>query len=758
MADLTRPRTEIIARPNGSKNATPRVLYLEPMGGEPGYDPNERSQRFDLWGALRPRLPWIVAMLLLGAVGGFAFSASQTPIYQAHVSLEIQNPNVGPINLPIADMQAEEAPEAYLPTQALILQSRTLQQKVYAKLASQKLNKPHAPGKTGIFRRLLGKKNSTPPAAVPTVEVKINIENNTRIVELVCDSEDPEVAARYANTLANEYIDSNLQARWDAITQAREWLSQQLEETRKKLQDSENQLTLYGQASNLMFTGDKESAEQDKLKEVQAALSEAQSARIEKQAAYQIASSTPADSVPQVLDNAKLSEYQSQIADLRRQLAQLSAQYTPQHPKVQQLQAQIDQLESTFNAERGNVLVRIRSEYQAALMRENLLTAAYRKQAQLVSDQTQETIKYNILERDVETNRQMYDALLQKSREADVATAMRGSNVRIVDPAMTPTKPYKPNVMWGTLLGSISGLAIGIIAIVVREGLDHTFKGPGDASFHLKLPELGVIPTGPLALGAGQGTYRGVTRIPGMAAKKERSPYNEVELVTWQDKQSSMAESFRGTLTSILHSAESSVAPRVMLVSSAARGEGKTTVVSNLGIALAEINQRVLIIDADLRKPRLSEVFKIDNSWGLSDLLRESSSLRDCPLEALVQRTHIPNLSILASGPSSLSITNLLYSSRMMELLQRLRCDFDSIVIDSPPMLQIVDARILGRLVDGVILVCRAGKTDRDAVISAKMRLTNDGIPVLGTVLNAWDIKNSSRYPYDAYEYENARE
>jgi capsular exopolysaccharide synthesis family protein len=727
------------------------------MGGEPGYDPNERSQRFDLWGALRPRLPWIVAIVTLGSIGGFAFSASQTPIYQAHVSLEIQNPNVGPINLPIADMQAEEAPEAYLPTQALILQSRTLQQKVYAKLASQKLSKPHAPGKTGILRGLLGKKKLTSPTDVPPVEVKINIENNTRIVELVCDSEDPEIASRYANTLANEYIDSNLQARWDAITQAREWLAQQLEETRKKLQDSESQLTEYGQASNLMFTGDKESAEQDKLKEVQAALSEAQSARIEKQSAYQIASSTPADSVPQVLDNARLSEYQAQIADLRRQLAELTAQYTPQHPKVLKLQAQIDQLESTFNTERGNVLVRIRSEYQAALMRENLLTAAYRKQAQLVSDQTQQTIKYNILERDVETNRQMYDALLQKSREADVATAMRGSNVRIVDPAVTPTKPYKPNLMWGTLLGSVSGLAIGIVMIVVREGLDHTFKGPGDASFHLKLPELGVIPTGNLALGSGQ-SYGPVTRIPGVAAKRERPPYNEVELVTWQDKQSSMAESFRGTLTSILHSAESSVAPRVMLVSSAARGEGKTTVVSNLGIALAEINQRVLIIDADLRKPRLSEVFKIDNSWGLSDLLRESSSLRDCPLEALVQRTHIPNLSILASGPSSLSITNLLYSSRMMELLQRLRCDFDSIVIDSPPMLQIVDARILGRLVDGVILVCRAGKTDRDAVISAKTRLTNDGIPVLGTVLNAWDVKNSSRYPYDAYEYENVQE
>ena len=214
-----------------------------------------------------------------------------------------------------------------------------------------------------------------------------------------------------------------------------------------------------------------------------------------------------------------------------------------------------------------------------------------------------------------------------------------------------------------------------------------------------------------------------------------------------------MAESFRGTVTSILHSAENGSAPRVILVSSAIRAEGKTTVVSNLGIALAEINQKVLLIDGDMRKPRLNEVFNLPNDWGLSDLLREKSSLRDCPLEALVKPTEMPELSVLTSGPGTNSISNLLYSHRMLELLQRLRSEFDIILIDTPPMLDISDARILGRLVDAAILVFRAGSTSRDAAMAAKRRLTDDGIPVLGTILNAWDVKNGHYYGYGAYEY-----
>jgi capsular exopolysaccharide synthesis family protein len=582
--------------------------------------------------------------------------------------------------------------------------------------------------------------------------VKVRIAENTRIVEILTDSTDPRTAADYANALANEYIESNLQGRSEAIDRAQEFLTRQLGQIRVKVQESEDQVQAYGRASNLMFTGDKTSVEQEKLKQTQVALSDAQAARIEKQSAYQMASSSAADSVPQVIDNIRLSDYQSQLAILRRQLAELSSQFTPEHPKVKQVQAQIDELESTFKTERNNILLRIRNEYEAALLREKLLNSAYQGEVQVVLQQAQKTTSYNILEREADTNRQLYDSLLQKAKEAEIASAMGGSNARIIDPAEPPLLPYKPNFLWNTLMGCLSGLLAGLVLVLGRESLDRTVKAPGEVSFHLGLPELGVIPAeAPISSnGHGKpGTSVGtLVMLPPAVDAYLKRKVGTVELATWNDKSSIIAESFRGVLTSILFSGENGVSPRVILISSGVRGEGKTTVVSNLGIALAEINQRVLIIDADMRQPRLNDVFNVPNSWGLSDLLREKSALRESPLEALVQRTEIPNLYILTSGPRTNNITNLLHSSRMLELIQRLRADFDSILIDTPPMLNISDARILGRLVDAAILVFRAGKTSRDVALASKQRLTEDGIPVIGTILNGWDLKSLNRYGY----------
>jgi receptor protein-tyrosine kinase len=191
-----------------------------------------------------------------------------------------------------------------------------------------------------------------------------------------------------------------------------------------------------------------------------------------------------------------------------------------------------------------------------------------------------------------------------------------------------------------------------------------------------------------------------------------------------------------------------STLPGVIMITSAGKGEGKSSIVSNLGIALAEINLKVLLIDADMRKPHLHDIFNVSNSWGLSDLLREKSSLENCPVEALSRKTDIEGLSLLPSGPGTLSIANLLYSRRLADLLKRLRAEFDIVVIDTPPMLYISDARVLGRLADGAILVLRASKTTRDAARAAKQRLVDDGIPVLGTILNEWDFRAKSRYGY----------
>jgi succinoglycan biosynthesis transport protein ExoP len=737
---------ELVVHPN-RMNGTGTVLYLEPFGS--GNAEPESAAPLQIWRALRQRLHWVAIAVVMGCVLGFGLSLRETPVYDARASVEIQNPAEVAPSLKVAD-EAPISPESYFPTQIAILQSRTLHRSAVKRLQKENFQSNFQPQSHLLsLRRLLRLAPAQAHSSAVTVDVAQS--GGTRIVTVTASSPDPQYASAYANALVNEYIDSNLQSRWDAINAARQWLAQQLEQSRTKLEQSEQRLQTFGESSHLLFTADKESADQEKLKQMQTALFEAEAERIAKQSQYQIATSTPADSVPQVIDNAALSEYQEKLADLRRELADLSAEYTPEHPKVRHVQAQIDDMQRTFLNERNNVITRIKNEYQSALMKERLLSTAYRDQVQVVTQQTQNTNQYSILERDVDTNRQLYDSLLQKSREADTATALRGSNARIVDPAEPPMIPSKPNFLFNTLIGAMAGMLVGFGIIITQESLDRSFKQPGDASSHLNLPELGVIPERNL-----MGTY-GARRFgtPAALASPEaahKTGDSGVEVVTWHDKSSVIAESFRSAVTSILHSLENGTSPRVILVSSAIRGEGKTTIVSNLGITLAEINQKVLLIDGDMRKPRLNEVFNLPNDWGLSDLLRENSSLRDCPIEALVKPTEMPEVSVLTSGPASENISNLLYSHRMLELLQRLRTEFDVILIDTPPMLDIADARILGRLADAAILVFRAGQTSRDTALAAKQRLTDDGIPVLGTILNAWDSKTTSAYGY-GYAY-----
>jgi succinoglycan biosynthesis transport protein ExoP len=748
MADFSRTRgNELIVHPSRS-GGSQTVLYLEPMNNNNGGSAEpEGSFSLQIGRVIQQRLPWIVGALILGCLLGFGFSLKQTPIYEARLSLEIQNPAEMDASLKVGD-EANVSLESYLPTQIAILKSRTLHRSALARLHNQKFHSTfEPPSHLSQIRKIL---RLSPEPLVQTSAVTVDIQPtaNTRIVTIVCESPDPQFAAAFANALVNEYIDSNLKARWDAINTARQWLAQQLDETRTKLQESEERLQSYAAASHLLFTGDKESAEQDKLKEMQTALFEAEAERIAKQSQYQIAMSTSADSVPQVLDNPELTAYSAKLADLRRQLADLSAEYTPEHPKVRHIQAQIDDLEQSFLQERTNVITRIKNEYQSAMMKERLLSGAYQEQVKIVTEKTQDANQYNIMQRDVETNRTLYDSLLQKSHEADTATALRGSNARIVDAAEPPFAPSKPNFTWNTLIGALAGLLLGMGLVVVQESLDRSYKQPGDTSTHLNVPELGVIPERNLM---GTYGYKRPTALPSADVAAD-STDSRVEVVTWREKSSMIAESFRGAVTSILYSLENGASTRVILVSSAIRGEGKTTIVSNLGIALAEINHRVLLIDGDLRKPRLNEVFNLPNDWGLSDLLREESSLRDCPVEALVKQTEMPELNVLTSGPGTENIPNLLYSHRMLELLQRLRSEFDVILIDTPPLLDIADARILGRLADAAILVLRAGRTSRDAAMAAKKRLTDDGIPVLGTILNAWDSKTTSRYGY-SYTY-----
>jgi len=738
------------ARP-GVAHAGMSLAYIEPLTtvGAPAEDGGGLPA---LWQLLRGRRTLILCVALLGAAAGFGLSMILTPVYEARSTLEFQSTRSSD---PVSGMQSDAGgltPESYLQTQVRVLKSRTLQKRVESALDSRFATKDQPVGLFTRVRQLVGLRvaaaglHSTPVIPkLPPVETQVKLVENSRIVEITCDSPNPRFAAAYADALAQNYIDYNIEAVWQSAQSTSDWLTRQLQGLRTRLEDSENRLQAYTQDSGLIYTGNAESVDDDRLKQIEKALSDAQADRINKQSAYEIATTTPPESLPQVLDNGRLSDYQSKLADLRRQYAEQSAIYTPAHYKVRELQAQITDLENTMRRERTNIVGRIQSDFEAAQKRERMLQSAYSAQLARVSDQSRKAIQYGMMKREVDTNRQVYEQLLQKAKQVGIGAAMEPNNVRVVDTAELPRRPTRPDPLRYCALGLASGLTLAIGFVVCGEFINRSVRAPGESAFHLRVPELGVIPS--RASVADQVLLP--TILPGRADSAVKS---KLELVTWQDRPSPLAEAYRNALASIL-TAHGKGRPKVILITSAGHAEGKSTTVSNLGIALAEINQRVLLIDADLRKPRLHDVFNLPNTWGLTDLLREKSSLADCPLEALARRTEVDNLFVLPSGPGTVSITSLLYSGRMAALVDRVRRDFDITIIDTPPMSYLSDARVLGQLADAAILVIRAARTTRDEARNAKERLVDDGIRVLGTILNAWEPKSKSRYGYHYYGY-----
>ena len=560
---------------------------------------------------------------------------------------------------------------------------------------------------------------------------------------------------RFANMLTNEFIEQNLEARWKTTERTSNWLGHQLDDMKIKLERSEAALQTYARNSGLLFTEEKTNVSEDKLRQLQQQLSTAQGERIARQSRYEIAQSSSPDALPDVLNDPGLRDTQSKITELRRQAAELSTTFTPEHAKVKRVQAELITLEAAFERDRAAILDRIKNEYQESGRREKLLASAYDGQTRLVTGQSEKAIQYNILKREADSNRQLYEAMLQQLKESTIASAMRASNVRVVDPAKVPLHPYKPNAGESAALGLLAGIFIGGAFIMMRDRADRTIQQPGEISSYLNVPELGIIPSGAIDHRRFRDSViapKDLSILSGAIGKASSLLGDRVELVTWQRKPSLVAESFRSTLVSILFAGEKGPRPKVLVLTSAGPGEGKSTIASNLGIAIAEVGQKVLLIDADMRKPRQHEIFALNNDRGLSTILREKQSLNgDKSLGGVIHDTEVPGLSVLPSGPASSTATTLLYGSHMPELLSYVRKEYDIVLIDTPPMLQMPDARVLGRMADNVIMIIRSGHTTKDAGFAATQRFSEDGTKVLGTILNDWNPKSAPNGYYGYY-------
>ncbi len=745
---------------NAGTSLRVRPQYPEAMFPEVIEDPDS-SLLLGYWDILRRRKGTIVLIAFLGLLSALLFTFPQTPLYQARASLEIQSLNKNFLNMHDVSPTASEgssSPESDLRTEVKILQSESVLERVVAKLdLARRLSLQNNTGRLSAWRSSLGLRESLPALTreqalrAVTSNLKVRIENDTRLVEILYDSTDPQLAADVVNAITSEFIQNNLEVRWKAAQQTGEWLAGQMQDVRVKLEKSEDQLQSYAQASGLLFTSEKNNVVEEKLRQLQEELSKAQADRIAKQSKYELALTASPESLPEVLDDPTLKEYQVKLTDLRRQLAELSSSLTPTHPTVRKVQAQVATLESALQKERTSIMQRIWNEFKSAQRRENLLAGNYSSQARVMSEQAAQVAHYNMLKGEVDTNRQLYDSLLRNVQEAGMNSALRASNIRVVDSAKPPARPYKPNLVLNSALGLLGGAFLGMIFVVMRERADRSIRAPGEAPLYLDLPELGVIPAADAERSRYFTYYKKGRGIEGNA---EKNGTGHVELITSR-KHSVLADSFQATLTSILCVGENGNRPRVLALTSANPGEGKTTVASNLALALAEIGRPVLLIDADLRKGRLHEIFQVSNAWGLSDLLQGKKPPQN---GEMVMGTSYPNLNLLPAGSVASSISVLLYSPQAFEFLKRVREEFHTVIIDTPPMLHMPDARVVGRLADGVILVVRSTQTTREEAAAASQRLMEDGTRVLGTVLNEWDPRKTGCAPgYRSYHHEVTR-
>ncbi len=706
----------------------------------------------EYWHMLRRGKWWIVFAAVVGGIGGLLFTLPQTPVYRAGATIEVLDMGSGSIGAKDAPIEADVA-AANLQTQVEILQSGTLQDRVIHKLANSEKQIEQPVDRMAKWRKVL----RLPQKPVQSREdiligtsggLNVQASSSSRIIHVDCESSNPNVAADYVNALAEEFINERMESHWQATQRTSEYLTRQLEELKAKLVASQDELQRYASSVGLQFIGEQgnQNVADQKLGQLQTELTSAAADRIAKQSRYDLAQNAPLETLPEVLSDDSMKMDRQKLADESRLLETDLRTYKPGTVRITDRQNRIASIKDEMNKTRANILAKIKNDLVAAQTRENLLMNEVNLQQVTVSDQSAKAVHYNILKNEVDTNRQVWESLLQHVKEANITAAMRSSNFRVVDPAVPPGTPIRPTLRSGVMSGMVLGLFAGIGIVFLKESLDHSVTLPRETSFYLSAPELAVVPS--TAPGGHRWALLRRKNEQRLLAGRDRM----VERSAYSQSDSMVAEAFRVALTSLLFANRQSPPPRAITISSPGPAEGKTTVACNLAMSYAEINWRVLLIDGDMRRPRLHGIFGLPNDAGLATLLTRTESTRAEDLLDAAQTTSVPNLSVLARGKMRNTAVNLLYSPRFAEVVALAREQYDIVVIDTPPMLHLPDARAIAHLTDGVVFVVRSGKTLRDTVITARERFRQDGVPILGSILNDWNPKQVGYYGHDNYE------
>ena len=670
------------------------------------------------------------------------------PLYQASSKVAIfpETPNV----LGFKNFDENSTDYQYdvaLETQAAILRSDALAMQVIQVMRLDENPKftsspRHRTGDLAEDASLqLDSENSTPLLGRFHGGLGIQLIPNSRLVQISYTDPDPRLATEIVNTLVRTFTEQNFKTRYEAATQTSDWLNTEIDDLRLKVQTSEEKLVRYQKDHSILGVDEKQNIVTAKLDELNRELAAAEMDRIQKEATYKLSASGDPSAFKghregEITMMGKLRDKQ---AELDTQRAQLSTQFGSGYPKVAEIDNQLKQIDKEIAAENGRLRDQSRDEYLAALQRENLLITAFNQQKQEANKLNESAIEYSVLKRDAEANRQLYQDLLQRLKEAGVSAGLRSSNIRVVDVARVPTGPITPNVPRNIQFGLLLGLACGVGLAFTLESLDSSIRTIEEIGAVSTLPTLGTIPI--------QGSLNGSLRKRLKTASVELES-TESALITHARPRSEAAEAYRSLRTSILLSSYGAP-PKVILVTSAVPQEGKTTISANSALVLAQRGGRVLLVDADLRRPGIDRIFGFRSAAGLSTLISGAQKFE----EAAVPFADCPNLTILPAGPIPPQPAELLGSSVMKDYIARWRREFDHVVIDSPPCLSVTDAVVLSPEADRVILVARSGKTTKIVLRRACDLLAQVNARVMGIVLNGLNTRSTEGYYYYGGRY-----
>lgn len=682
--------------------------------------------------ALRSRWILMAGFVLGGAVLALVLAFSQPKVYEAKASLEINSPNGDYLSSRTLDpsSNADILIEPYLQTQLRLVQSDSLLLRVAAKtrLADQ-----------AEFKGGVSKPVPTRDKLLEKIHERLTVRlfGQTRILEILFQSQDAGLAARFANTLAAEFGEQSLERRVSGTKHTAESLAGQVDELRATLEKSEAQLEDFVRRNQRTSTPEKEDVADARLRQLQSALSTAQDARIAEQSRFQLAKVGVAGAENGMVDSDTLKAYRGRQTELRQKLAEAARIYKPNHYKVQQIQAELNEVQSAMENERALSLERLRSSYESAQLREDALRQDFERQARLVNGQTVLDVRYTALRHEVDTNRQLYESTRQKFREANISSASQANTVQLLDSATQPELPIKPNKRMYGAIGFFGGGLMGLLAVLMVEGKDRRIKSPAHAAQSLRSPMLGAIPAAPWAL-ADNGRRALPMRPTAGQTAAVHGHSDQLEAMLRMRRNPAVANAYRSVLASLLYSPQCERRPQVIAITSAEAGEGRTNLACNLALSLAEAGRNVLLVDADSENPRLHEIFGVPNDYGYYDLVGPTPAEEAREIIDSIYVTAMPGLLFLPAGRSGHG-TTLVDNLRVAELMMLLRSEYDAVIVDVPPVLRSANARGLARQADGVAFVIRANRVPVEVASKALQQLSSDGVKVLGTVVNDWE-------------------